>query len=98
MYEISEAHEEGRVSLRPDATRTHETGEDMIDSYGWYTSSDIFGDIVLQAVEYGWLDEGLEDKYVLKTAAGPLEGTEVLLPRGSVGRCTYALARCHFGG
>lgn len=77
MRQIIEAHEEGRVSLRPGAACTHETGEDMYDSYGWHISSDVFGDCELQTVEYGWLDDGLEDRYVLKTPAGcPLEGAE----------------------
>ena len=77
MSEIIDAHEEGRVSLRLNASRTYDTGEDMYDSYGWHASSDIFGDCVLQTVEYDWLDETLEDKYILKTAAGcTLEGSE----------------------
>jgi hypothetical protein len=77
MSEIVDAHEDGRVSLRPNAACTHETGEDMYDSYGWHASSEIFGDARLQTVKYGWLDDGLEDKYILKAHAGcPLEGTE----------------------
>lgn len=77
MSKIVDAHKAGQVSLRPNAARTHDTGEDTYDSYGWHTSSDIFGDCELQTVEYGWLDDGLKDKYVLLTPTGcPLEGTE----------------------
>jgi hypothetical protein len=49
----------------------------MYDSYVYYISSEIFGDVELQTVKYSWLDEGLTDKYVLKAAAGcPLDGAE----------------------
>ena len=77
ISEITEAHEDGRVSIRAGAAKTHETGEDMYDSYGWRASTDMFGDCVLQTVEYGWLDDGLKDAYILLTSADcPLQGTE----------------------
>lgn len=43
-------------AFRRFADTTHETAQDWYDSYGWHLSTED-GDVVLQAVDYDWLDE-----------------------------------------
>lgn len=44
------------VRLADKADTTHEDAREWYDSYGWHLTTDR-GDVILQAVEYDWLDE-----------------------------------------
>ena len=43
--------------LTRDADTNHEDGVCWYTSYGWHLSTENAGDVELQAVEYGWLDD-----------------------------------------
>jgi len=44
------------TGLTANADTTHESAIDWYSSYGWHLSTES-GDVTLQAVEYGWLDD-----------------------------------------
>ena len=65
---------ENAVELASDADTTHEDARGWYDSYGWHLSTEEAGDVVLQAVEYDWLDD--DDDAVKKLRAEESEITQ----------------------
>lgn len=59
--------------LCPDADTTYDSGADMYDYYGAHASSDYYGDISIQLVEYAWLDDSDDRAVIQRTirAIGP---------------------------
>ena len=57
ISELLGAHEDGLVSLAPQANTTHESAKSWYDSYGAHISTENHGNISIQAVEYDWLDD-----------------------------------------
>ena len=45
-----------QVILRPSANTAHDSAEDWYASYGAHVSTEEYGDVSIQAVDYDWLD------------------------------------------
>ena len=46
------------MKLTKNANLTHETAQEWYESYGWHMSTENEGDLLLQEVEFDWLDDG----------------------------------------
>jgi len=51
------------------ANTEHEDARNWYDSYGWHLTTEAAGDVVMQAVEYDWLDGGDDDEVVRRLMA-----------------------------
>ena len=47
-----------KYTLNPNADTTHESAEDWYSSYGAHISTEGHGDLVVQTVEWDWLEDG----------------------------------------
>lgn len=48
---------ESAVGLKSNANTRHEDARDWYGDYGWHLSTEHAGDVLLQAIEFDWLDE-----------------------------------------
>jgi len=60
-YVASEYEWESIDRLNSDDDTEHETPEEWYDSYGWHLTTEHAGDVMLQAVEYDWLNDPEDD-------------------------------------
>lgn len=45
------------TGLTQGADTTHEDAANIYSDYGWHLSTEVAGDVCVQTVEYGWLDD-----------------------------------------